>query len=148
MTAYKTYSEKLTHPKWQRKRLEILNRDGFKCVLCGNEEMQLQIHHKEYKKGNQPWEYQNSVLVTLCKCCHRVVEDLKASYTFPLKVLRFQNINNPNNYTYAVLTFSLQGDRKILEKSILLYRFSGDDMGFILQVRAKSFKEIADKFEL
>jgi 5-methylcytosine-specific restriction endonuclease McrA len=47
MTAYKTYSEKLTHPKWQRKRLEILNRDGFKCVLCGNEEMQLQIHHKE-----------------------------------------------------------------------------------------------------
>jgi len=29
-----TYAEKLKHPLWQRKRLEILNRDGFKCAQC------------------------------------------------------------------------------------------------------------------
>ena len=42
------YSEKLKNPKWQKKRLEILNRDNFTCIKCGDKETTLQIHHFKY----------------------------------------------------------------------------------------------------
>lgn len=71
-----TYSEKLKHPKWQRKRLEILNRDNFKCDLCSDTETELHIHHYEYNEGD-PWDIDNKYLVTLCKHCHKVIEHFK-----------------------------------------------------------------------
>ena len=30
------YSEKLKDPRWQKKRLEILERDNFRCQYCGD----------------------------------------------------------------------------------------------------------------
>lgn len=65
-----TYSESLKHPMWQRKRLEILNRDGFKCMACGATDKTLHVHHLMYVKGREPWNYPNSSLVTLCEDCH------------------------------------------------------------------------------
>lgn len=64
------YSKLLRDPRWQKKRLEILNRDKFQCVLCGNDNETLHVHHKIYKSGKKPWEYENSLLVTLCDGCH------------------------------------------------------------------------------
>ena len=32
------YSKLLQSPKWQKKRLEIMNLRGFKCEECGEEE--------------------------------------------------------------------------------------------------------------
>jgi len=72
----KTYSEKLQDPRWQKKRLEILNRDGFKCQMCSNDKKTLHVHHKEYVYGKQPWEYENSNFNTLCKDCHELIEFL------------------------------------------------------------------------
>lgn len=66
------YSDKLKNPKWQKKRLEILERDGFKCKLCGDEETELQVHHKKYSDGN-PWDADDKNLITLCKHCHNAV---------------------------------------------------------------------------
>lgn len=83
----KSYADKLLSPKWQKKRLEILNRDGFKCALCSDEETTLHIHHKSYKSGCEPWEYDNSNLITLCKECHECVELERQSNVqeFPIK---------------------------------------------------------------
>lgn len=67
-----TYSEKLKHPLWQRKRLEILDRDNFKCRGCGSETNTLNVHHLKYIRGNNPWEYPNSFLITLCDICHEI----------------------------------------------------------------------------
>ena len=61
-----TYSEKLKHPKWQKKRLQILSRDKFTCKKCGDTETQLHVHHKEYISGNDPWDYDNDLLITVC----------------------------------------------------------------------------------
>ena len=68
------YSNKLTHPKWQKKRLEILQRDNFTCTLCSDTETELHIHHKEYIYGNDVWDYENSNFQTLCKYCHTLTE--------------------------------------------------------------------------
>ena len=73
----KTYAEKLKDPRWQRKRLEIMQRDGFGCTFCGDEESTLNVHHHYYEKGMSPWEYPNEALTTLCEGCHRAVESMR-----------------------------------------------------------------------
>lgn len=69
-----TYAEKLKDPRWQRKRLQVLERDGFSCCLCGDKTTELHVHHRSYSKGKNPWDYDDSWLVTLCKECHENVE--------------------------------------------------------------------------
>lgn len=65
-----TYQEQISSPKWQRKRLEILNLSGFKCEKCNCEEKQLHVHHRFYLKGRKAWEYDNDVFQVLCHSCH------------------------------------------------------------------------------
>jgi len=65
------YAQKLKDPRWQRKRLEILNRDFFACMRCFSETKTLHVHHRLYNKSAEPWDYDNDVLVTLCEDCHQ-----------------------------------------------------------------------------
>lgn len=69
----RTYSEKLRDPRWQKKRLQILERDDFTCICCETTEIELHVHHREYSKGD-PWEVDDLSLVTLCKDCHALSE--------------------------------------------------------------------------
>lgn len=71
------YSEKLKHPLWQKKRLQILSRDKFTCKLCKDTEATLHVHHKYYENSFEPWDYPNSALVTLCEHCHAEIERKK-----------------------------------------------------------------------
>lgn len=64
------YLEQLKHPNWQRKRLEIMQRDNYQCQSCGNKEVQLNVHHGYYDKYLYLWEYNNETLHTLCFPCH------------------------------------------------------------------------------
>lgn len=63
-----TYSEKLKDPRWQKKRLEILQRDDWTCQNCGDVKTTLNVHHISYY-GN-PWDQKDDLLITLCKECH------------------------------------------------------------------------------
>lgn len=65
-----TYAEKLKDPRWQRKRLEVFNRDNFTCIRCNDGKENLQVHHKRYFKNKDPWEYDDKHLETLCNTCH------------------------------------------------------------------------------
>jgi 5-methylcytosine-specific restriction endonuclease McrA len=64
------YGEKLKDPRWQKKRLELLNRDKWTCQVCLSEEHTLHIHHRRYVKELLPWEYPDHMMVTLCEFCH------------------------------------------------------------------------------
>lgn len=64
------YSELLRDPRWQKKRLEIMQRDNFRCLQCGSKVKTLNVHHQYYVKGRSPWEYGNDSLLTLCEDCH------------------------------------------------------------------------------
>jgi hypothetical protein len=64
------YFEKLKDPRWQKKRLEILERDGWRCKECAEDTKTLHVHHLLYQKGMEPWEIPNGFLVTLCEDCH------------------------------------------------------------------------------
>lgn len=68
------YVDQLRHPKWQEKRLRILDRDNWTCSFCGNKEDILHVHHKEYSKGKKAWEYDNDNFISLCEHCHDILE--------------------------------------------------------------------------
>lgn len=65
-----TYSEKLKDPRWQKKRLEILDRDEFKCRICNDSKSTLHVHHKYYEYNKDPWDYTDITYITLCETCH------------------------------------------------------------------------------
>ena len=73
---YMSYRDLLNHPKWQRKRLRILDRDQWTCRYCRNTEQQLHVHHIIYEHTD-PWETQDKYLITLCHECHEKEESLK-----------------------------------------------------------------------
>jgi hypothetical protein len=72
-----TYYELLRKPEWQRKRLEVMDRAGFKCEECGDTSTTLNVHHKYYTKGAMPWEYPDFALVCLCEPCHGETHNVK-----------------------------------------------------------------------
>lgn len=71
------YYEYLKTPEWQRKRSERLQIDHFKCQKCGRP-MDLQVHHLNYDNIGNENVYTD--LITLCKYCHKIIEDQKTSY--------------------------------------------------------------------
>ena len=64
------YYEKLKDPRWQKKRLEILERDGWRCTMCKAKDRTLNVHHIAYFSGYEPWEVPSGFLATLCEKCH------------------------------------------------------------------------------
>ena len=66
------YAEKLKDPRWQKKRLQILERDSWTCQTCQDNTSTLHVHHFYYRKGIQPWEYSDQALITVCEHCHKM----------------------------------------------------------------------------
>jgi len=67
----KTYAEKLKDPRWQKKRLEVFERDDWTCQECGDKTNTLVVHHEKYSKQyKNPWDYPFKLLSTLCEKCH------------------------------------------------------------------------------
>lgn len=74
------YSEKLKDPRWQKKRLEILERDNFACVFCYDSASTLNVHHRVYFPNLEPWDYPDKLLITLCESCHKREIDERKIY--------------------------------------------------------------------
>lgn len=66
----KVYADKLLLPAWQKRKTEIQIRDNFTCQKCGDDKTQLQVHHRHYVLGRDPWDYPDNLLVLLCSHCH------------------------------------------------------------------------------
>ncbi len=69
-----TYSEKLRDPRWQRKRLEVLQAADFKCEFCGDGTQTLHVHHLKYT--GEPWEAPLKDLECLCEYHHEQREQM------------------------------------------------------------------------
>lgn len=113
-----TYWEKLQDPRWQKKRLEAMEKSDFCCEICGDSGSMLQVHHKEYFKGHEPWEYGVNQLAVLCKSCH-------------------ENQHSSVDY-YKVLGSFLDVDGPFSRESVAFM-----SMGFI----GYSYKETLDLFD-
>jgi len=68
----KKFRKSYYNTKWYEFSNKVRKRDNFQCVKCHRErnEVVLQVHHKRYIYGLEPWEYSLSDCITLCKGCH------------------------------------------------------------------------------
>lgn len=73
------FQRQLSDPRWQKKRLQILERDEWTCQTCGDTEATLTVHHKSYRyidgKFADVWDYDDRHLITLCQECHSDEEE-------------------------------------------------------------------------
>lgn len=95
--AEETYSKKLTDPRWQKKRLKILERDEWKCIKCGDKKTELHVHHLAYYKN--PWDIPNKLLKTLCAHCHYEIEKLKRKDAISADEFDEIKVHKSNNWT-------------------------------------------------
>lgn len=65
-----TYQEKLQDPRWQKKRLEILEAAGWRCEDCGARNKALHVHHCYYLRAIEMWDHGGDLLMVLCGDCH------------------------------------------------------------------------------
>ncbi len=101
-----TYQEQLKSPKWQKKRLQIMELKNFKCEICGSEEKQLNVHHRFYIKGRKAWEYDNDVFQVLCEDCHKEEHNKQNNTEIPsnYKII-FNHILNLSNDDFDAFEF-------------------------------------------
>lgn len=55
-------------PRWQKLRLQVMDRDNWMCVACGDSKATLHVHHKRY--CGCIWDSPPEDLQTLCNGCH------------------------------------------------------------------------------
>ena len=61
-----SYKDILKDRRWQKRRLEILNRDDFRCRICPDESTDnIHVHHKSYINNKEPWDYADNYLITV-----------------------------------------------------------------------------------
>jgi hypothetical protein len=65
------HDEYMKTDTWKKKRFERLQKDNFRCVMCGTA-YNLCVHHISYKNlGNESMDD----LITLCERCHKKVHE-------------------------------------------------------------------------
>jgi len=77
-----SYWDKLKDPRWQKKRLEVFQRDEFACTWCGESDKTLHVHHAYYEWGKEPWDYDTATLHTVCEDCHDTANNLRRDMHF------------------------------------------------------------------
>jgi hypothetical protein len=100
-----TYAEKLKDPRWQRKRLQILERENFTCEQCEDKTKTLHVHHYYYVKGRDPWDYPDFALAVLCEECHEIAgnrQDEFLPFEYALQML-FHGTSVEQDQMYAAI---------------------------------------------
>jgi len=83
------YRAKFKDPRWQKKRLKIMELDNFECQRCDESDRTLNVHHRYYEYGKSPWDYPDLALVTLCEECHEAeTSDIKEASDLIIKAIR------------------------------------------------------------
>ena len=87
----KNWLNQYKRPEWQKKRLEIMERDGWKCLNCETKQAMLSVHHQWYEKGKEMWEYPDNCYRTLCSECHEYEHDLISGFFPYFREIFFKN---------------------------------------------------------
>lgn len=110
------YSEKLKDPRWQKKRLKILERDKWTCQSCFDTENTLHVHHMKYVYGLEPWEIEDQFLITLCASCHEeetnTIRTLEDNLLNAIRTKRFLG-SQVIDLTYAFSELELQEPQEV-----------------------------------
>ena len=125
-----TCKEKLLDPRWQKKRLLILNRDGFACKYCGETKKTLHVHHDSY--CGDPWDTPDEDLITCCKDCHFIIEFVKERYsTHQLTAIKSIRHTTDRDLLWFVVVDSKR-DPIGVHRLVILFQSSEQDPVFLV----------------
>lgn len=119
-----SYWQKLKDPRWQKRRLEILNEAEFACEICGDTESTLHVHHLKYDKGKEPWEYGSEWLACLCESCHEDLHDAKEVLSAATASLPPEAIRRVAGYAFGLSGWTFELFNKGASRAVL--RSDGD----------------------
>ena len=100
------WSSAFRDPRWQQKRLEIMQRDEFTCQSCQATDKTLNVHHIYYEKNKAPWDYEEDMLVTWCEDCHTKRHEIQKSILKGLATCSYEELvaaDYLSNYEQHVL---------------------------------------------
>jgi 5-methylcytosine-specific restriction endonuclease McrA len=63
----KPYAERRQTKEWAILKKQVHRRDGYRCRLCGRDDVELHVHHRTYESYA---EERLEDLITLCRTCH------------------------------------------------------------------------------
>lgn len=115
--AEKTYYEKLKDPRWQKLRLQAMEKADFHCQICFNNKSTLNVHHKEYFKGHEPWEYELNQLSVLCEDCHKSHHEHKDILKKVSSYLEFDGPKDRTAIAFIIAGFCLFDYLSLFEES-------------------------------
>lgn len=112
------YAKLLLRPEWKARRWEVLRRDKYSCRDCNKTIITgrgLHVHHLYYIGNNNPWDYPEDALVTLCAKCHEKIHNkiakrkpdsdsqIKLALELSTKTSKLLNLNALDLKLYLVL---------------------------------------------
>lgn len=145
-----TYAEKLLDPRWQKKRLQVLQRENFTCQLCKDTKTTLHIHHIYYADSGNPWDVDHTVLMCLCKHCHSVFELTKSKdyFYFYIKKEQVSKLEWRLYYYYldenSEYLFDVYAYNEKTGKSSFIITLNEDKLSFMLNQITKDKKLFSD----
>jgi len=148
-TKKQTYSDKLKHPQWQKKRLEILKRDKFTCKLCKDHETTLHVHHNTYEPNTEPWDYPSVNFTTLCEHCHCEIESLKGDGLHISEIKIYKSNNWKNKSRIMFIAKPEECTMRIYNESseyVVGYNLPTDTMTAIIKTFKYSINTLSDPF--
>jgi hypothetical protein len=102
-----SYYDLLKRPEWQRKRLEVMERAGFRCQQCRSNHQTLNVHHRYYSKGCKPWEYPDEVFLCLCEQCHKDWHDLMDKVKRDAGMLSKENLDKVRAFIRSLVVAAM-----------------------------------------
>jgi len=109
------YREKLKDPRWQRKRLRIINRCEHKCEECGSSDS-LEVHHCYYRYGREVWQYPDRAFLALCRKCHELRGTAELDFRLFSQTLRTEELRGVQEMmSHCKYWFSAQSLQSLLE---------------------------------
>lgn len=141
-----SYKEKLLDVRWQKKRLQILDRDKFTCQSCLKDEAEavrygerltLHVHHLRYS-GKDPWDALDTDLVTLCAKCHeQETETMDGAAAKLIDLLKSKGMLSNDFHLLGVVFTNLKGSA-----SDFVWDLCAATVGRLAQEQHKSKEEV------
>lgn len=139
---YIPYKEQILDPRWQKRRLEILNRDKFSCTYCGETKLTLHVHHTYYENDVYIWDAKDEYLTTLCCEHHKYFHDRIPEYFN--EVLDFFKMKLKDPFIAGCAADLFQDFKDVHSLIYLLWELR-DNEKKILDVLTKMFQKECDK---
>lgn len=143
-----TYAEKLKDPRWQKKRLEILNRADWACEVCCANDKTLHVHHVYYEYGKDPWDYTSDTLMSLCEDCHKERGEKEAALKLAFaRLLRIQRDDALDELLRSIESMVRCEFRHTTMVSTRMREFSTAAISVVETLTGLSIPEISERCE-